>query len=133
MLVPLVLCLLAQTGPKPPVVTLTAPSGGWTVDRMLKVEGTVSDASVNPVTVSINGDRYLMRTFNGRFSREFPASDQAAWNREYQENVRTPLPELPFDRSDPSADARFDSRLWGEMDDRDWSALDDPFLLREDF
>src|SRR5690242_2947310 len=26
-----------------PTVRLTAPSGGWTVDRMLLVEGTVSD------------------------------------------------------------------------------------------
>lgn len=67
------------------------------------------------------------------FSREFTASDLAAWNREYQENVRMPLPELPFDKTDPLADARFDSRLWDEMDERDWSALDDPYLLREDF
>jgi uncharacterized protein YfaP (DUF2135 family) len=40
---------------------------------MMEVEGTVSDASVDPVVVSINGDRYLIRTFSGRFKREFPA------------------------------------------------------------
>ncbi|NPD29092.1 DUF2135 domain-containing protein [Corallococcus sp. AB004] len=57
-----------------PKVVLSAPSGGWTVDRMLKIEGTVSDASVDPVVVSINGDRYLMRTQGGRFSRKFPAA-----------------------------------------------------------
>lgn len=57
-----------------PTVTLTAPVGGWTVDRMLKVEGSVSDASVDPIVISINGDRYLMRTFGGRFSRKFPAA-----------------------------------------------------------
>ncbi|NOJ94421.1 DUF2135 domain-containing protein [Corallococcus coralloides] len=57
-----------------PKVVLSAPSGGWTVDRMLRIEGTVSDASVDPVVVSINGDRYLMRTQGGRFSRKFPAA-----------------------------------------------------------
>ena len=62
------------TGKVKPVVKISAPSGGWTVDRMLKVEGTVSDATVDPVVVSINGDRYLMRTFSGRFSRKFPAA-----------------------------------------------------------
>ncbi|AGC41917.1 hypothetical protein MYSTI_00567 [Myxococcus stipitatus DSM 14675] len=56
-----------------PTVKLSAPTGGWTVDRMLLVEGTLSDNTIDPVVVSINGDRYLMRTFNGRFSRKFPA------------------------------------------------------------
>ncbi|MBN1206711.1 MAG: DUF2135 domain-containing protein [Myxococcaceae bacterium] len=55
-------------------VTLSAPTGGWTVDRMMRVEGTLSDTSIDPVVVSINGDRYLMRTYNGRFSRKFPAA-----------------------------------------------------------
>lgn len=55
-------------------VRITAPSGGWTVDRMMLVEGTVSDTTIDPIVVSINGDRYLMRTFNGRFSRKFPAA-----------------------------------------------------------
>ncbi|NOJ82702.1 DUF2135 domain-containing protein [Myxococcus xanthus] len=57
-----------------PVVTLSAPSGGWTVDRMMLIEGTVSDTTIDPVVVSINGDRYLMRTYRGRFSRKFPAA-----------------------------------------------------------
>lgn len=55
-------------------VRLTAPSGGWTVDRMLLVEGTVSDTTIDPIVISINGDRYLMRTFSGRFKRKFPAA-----------------------------------------------------------
>lgn len=67
------------------------------------------------------------------FSREFTASDQAAWNHAYQENVRKPLPELPLTHSDPLADVRFDSHLWDELDERDWMDLDDPFLLREEF
>jgi uncharacterized protein YfaP (DUF2135 family) len=61
-------------GKELPVVQLTAPTGGWTVGRMVEVAGTVSDPTVDPVTVSINGDRYLLRTFNGRFSRKFPAA-----------------------------------------------------------
>ena len=61
-------------GKELPSVQLTAPTGGWTVGRMVEVAGTVSDPTVDPVTVSINGDRYLLRTFNGRFSRKFPAA-----------------------------------------------------------
>jgi len=56
-----------------PEVKLTAPAGGWSVGRMIPIEGTVSDPTVDPITLSINGDRYLLRTFNGRFSRKFPA------------------------------------------------------------
>lgn len=61
-------------GTTPPKVTLTSPPGGWTVGRMLDIAGEVSDPTVDPVLVSINGDRYLMRTFNGKFSRAFPAA-----------------------------------------------------------
>jgi uncharacterized protein YfaP (DUF2135 family) len=34
----------------------------------------VSDPTVDPITLSINGDRYLLRTSNGRFARKFPAA-----------------------------------------------------------
>jgi uncharacterized protein YfaP (DUF2135 family) len=61
-------------GTQRPEVHLTAPAGGWTVGRMISVEGTVSDPTVDPITISINGDRYLLRTQNGRFSRKFPAA-----------------------------------------------------------
>ncbi len=61
-------------GKAKPKVTLTAPTGGWTIDRMILVEGNVSDTTVDPVVVSINGDRYLMRTFSGNFGRKFPAA-----------------------------------------------------------
>ncbi|MGC4118470.1 MAG: DUF2135 domain-containing protein [Myxococcales bacterium] len=61
-------------GTTPPVVHLTSPSGGWSVDRMMKVEGTISDPTVDPVVLSVNGDRYLLRTSQGRFSRKFPAA-----------------------------------------------------------
>jgi uncharacterized protein YfaP (DUF2135 family) len=62
------------TGQTAPEITLSAPLGGWTVDRMVLVEGRVSDVTVNPVTVSINGDRYLLKTVNGAFQRKFPVS-----------------------------------------------------------
>ena len=62
------------SGSKKPTVTITAPRGGWTVDRMLLVEGRVSDPTVDPVVLSINGARYLLRTSNGSFSRKFPAA-----------------------------------------------------------
>jgi len=61
-------------GEKVATVNITAPAGGWTVDRMLKVEGEVSDPTIDPIVLSINGDRYLMRTRQGRFSRKFPAA-----------------------------------------------------------
>lgn len=61
-------------GTERPVVQLTSPAGGWSVGRMLSVEGTVSDPSVDPITLSINGDRYLLRAPGGRFSRKFPAA-----------------------------------------------------------
>ncbi len=57
-----------------PTVVITAPTGGWTVDRMMLVAGSVSDPTINPVLLSINGDRYLLHTTQGRFQRKFPAS-----------------------------------------------------------
>ncbi len=62
------------SGTTAPTITLTAPTGGWTVDRMVLVAGTISDPTINPVTVSINGDRYLLKTVNGAFQRRFPAT-----------------------------------------------------------
>jgi uncharacterized protein YfaP (DUF2135 family) len=61
-------------GTERPVVRLTSPSGGWSVGRMIAVEGSVSDPTVDPIALSINGDRYLLRTTGGRFSRKFPAA-----------------------------------------------------------
>lgn len=61
-------------GAAPPVVTLQEPEGGWTVSRMVTVAGTVSDSTVDPVSVSINGSRYLLRTAGGAFRRKFPVT-----------------------------------------------------------
>lgn len=62
------------TGTKPAKVVISAPAGGWSVGRMMLVEGEVSDPTIDPIVLSINGDRYLLRTQNGRFSRKFPAA-----------------------------------------------------------
>jgi len=62
------------TGETAPVISLTAPSGGWTVDRMVLVSGTASDTTINPITVSINGARYLLKTVGGAFQRKFPVT-----------------------------------------------------------
>ena len=61
-------------GSQAPTVRLTQPTGGWTVGRMLNVEGSVSDPTVDPIQISINGDRYLLRTKAGHFQRQFPAA-----------------------------------------------------------
>lgn len=61
-------------GKKKPKVTLTSPRGGWTAGRMMTVAGEISDRTVDPITLSINGDRYFVRTRNGRFRRKFPAA-----------------------------------------------------------
>lgn len=62
------------TGEVAPKIELTSPAGGWTVDRMVMVAGNVNDPTINPVTVSINGDRYLLKTVNGSFQRKFPVT-----------------------------------------------------------
>ena len=62
------------TGEVAPKIELTSPAGGWTVDRMVTIAGSVNDPTINPVTVSINGDRYLLKTVNGSFQRKFPVT-----------------------------------------------------------
>ena len=57
-----------------PVVKLTKPDGGWTVNQMIEVAGTVSDTTIDPITIAINGDRYFLRTEKGSFKRQFPAT-----------------------------------------------------------
>lgn len=88
MLTTMIVLLLAQAPPSrasemgvplgkgttAPKVTLTSPRGGWTSGRMMEVKGTISDKTVDPITLSINGDRYYIRTNNGAFSRKFPAA-----------------------------------------------------------
>ncbi|MCB9072527.1 MAG: histidine kinase [Bdellovibrionaceae bacterium] len=55
-------------------IELSEPKGGWTVEQMVTIEGSVSDRSVDPILVNINGTRYLLRTFSGKFKRKFPLS-----------------------------------------------------------
>lgn len=65
---------LIGTGESKAEITLTEPKGGWTVDQMVTVAGRVSDRSIDPILVNINGNRYLLRTFDGEFKRAFPVS-----------------------------------------------------------
>jgi hypothetical protein len=81
--------ILLGKGRELPLIELTAPQGGWTVDRMVEISGTVSDPTIDPITVNLNGERYLLRTTKRRprsgkgeddasrepvrFSRKFPA------------------------------------------------------------
>lgn len=61
-------------GTTPIKITLDEPQAGWTLDRMIKVSGRISDSTLSPVTVSINGDKYFLETNSGRFSRSFPVT-----------------------------------------------------------
>lgn len=61
-------------GTTPLTIELSAPTGGWTVDRMLEVSGKISDQTANPLTVNINGERYLLKNIEGQFKRKFPVT-----------------------------------------------------------
>ena len=58
----------------PPVLSLSAPSGGWTSSMQIKIAGTCSDPQADPIVININGVRYYARNNNGEFSRNFPAA-----------------------------------------------------------
>jgi uncharacterized protein YfaP (DUF2135 family) len=75
-----------------PTIQISQPTGGWTVDRMLSVEGSISDRTVDPVILSINGDRYLLRTNGGRFKRKFPAAS----GRNVVTVLATNIPSVPL-------------------------------------
>jgi uncharacterized protein YfaP (DUF2135 family) len=93
-------------GTTPPVLTLTAPTSGWTVEQMIEVSGKVSDTTIDPLVVSINGDRYLIRNFGGSFRRKFPmmpgknsvvvqASNQAG-TTQLGKTVHAEIPQAPL-------------------------------------
>lgn len=65
------------------------------------------------------------------FSGDFAGSDQTAWNQEYQQNIRMPLPELPRDFLVPFGESLFDRR-WEDFGGRDLLDLDDPFYILEE-
>ncbi len=91
---------------KPISITLDRPRAGWTVDRMVEIAGKVSDVKVDPITININGDKYLIRTINGEFKRKFPvtqgknyievsATNKAGTFKE-KKSVFAKVPNLPF-------------------------------------
>ncbi len=93
-------------GKDPLQIQLSAPKGGWTVDRMVRVEGTVNDATASPITVNINGDRYLLRVQGSSFSRKFPVSSgknsiivsgmNQAGERQAERTVFAQVPPVPI-------------------------------------
>jgi len=60
------------SGTSRPTINLERPHSGWTVDQMTEVSGTISDPTIDPLVVSVNGDRYFVRNFGGQFKRKFP-------------------------------------------------------------
>jgi uncharacterized protein YfaT (DUF1175 family)/uncharacterized protein YfaP (DUF2135 family) len=66
--------IIGGTGTTAPTLTLEQPTGGWTSSYMLEVKGQCSDATADPIVVSINGVRYYLRPNGGVFSRKFPAA-----------------------------------------------------------
>ena len=65
------------------------------------------------------------------FGGEFAGSDQAAWNQEYQQNVRMPLPELPLDLMEPFGASRLERR-WDDFGGRDLLDLEDSLFIPEE-
>jgi uncharacterized protein YfaP (DUF2135 family) len=59
-------------GTTKPVITVDHPSSGWTVSQMIDVSGSIDDVTIDPLTVSVNGDRFFVRNFGGKFQRKFP-------------------------------------------------------------
>lgn len=60
------------SGTTKPKITIEQPNSGWTVDQMVEVSGTISDHSIDPIVVSVNGDRFFIRNYGGKFKRKFP-------------------------------------------------------------
>jgi uncharacterized protein YfaP (DUF2135 family) len=93
-------------GKDPIQIQLTDPKGGWTVDRMVRIAGTINDSTASPVTVNINGDRYLLRAEGGSFSRKFPVTSgrnsiivsgtNKAGMRQAERTVYSQVPSVPM-------------------------------------
>ena len=65
---------LAGTGTVQPTISLDKPVGGWTSFPQVEIAGKCSDDTADPIEVSINGTRYLIRGTKGTFSRAFPVA-----------------------------------------------------------
>lgn len=72
------LCVAAPRAQVPardvPAITLESPREGVSTDRIIRVSGVVSDASVTQVTVLYNGAAYTARVRSGSFTRNLVAS-----------------------------------------------------------
>ncbi|HEX4131078.1 MAG TPA: hypothetical protein VHZ24_13635 [Pirellulales bacterium] len=65
------------------------------------------------------------------FKRAFDASDQSAWDREYQANVRAARTELPIDRFDRFDDLWLAERAWHDAATAESIQHDTLFLPQE--
>ena len=61
-------------GESAPQISLNYPKGGWTIDRMVRVSGSIDDTTVDPITISINAKKYYIRSGSGNFDRKFPVT-----------------------------------------------------------
>ncbi len=91
---------------KPITLSLTRPRSGWTIDRMIEISGKTNDILADPVTININGDKYLIRTIGGEFKRKFPVTQGKNYSEVSAKNkagtvtekttVYAKVPNLPF-------------------------------------
>ncbi len=65
---------IAGTGNIAPQLTLSQPTGGWTASLQIEIAGSCSDETADPISATVNGVRYFIRSSGGRFSRKFPAA-----------------------------------------------------------
>lgn len=69
---PVVLGLLLATAAltaAPPKVKIESPPGGWTVERRIKIHGTVSDTALPLAWMVVNGTDFPIRLVNGVFDQ----------------------------------------------------------------
>jgi uncharacterized protein YfaP (DUF2135 family) len=70
----------------PPVVTIVSPKNGVTGEKILSINGIVSDPTINFATIVHNGENYRMRVEYGRFSRNLVAYPGDNWIEVTAEN-----------------------------------------------
>ncbi len=58
----------------PPKVVIERPLDGWTTERKIVVEGTVSDTKITRATLALNGTSFLIKVEGGRFKQKVVVS-----------------------------------------------------------
>lgn len=57
-----------------PKVVITRPLGGWTTERKIAIEGTISDPKIQRATLALNGTAFLIKVEGGRFKQKVVVS-----------------------------------------------------------